>query len=579
MRFAHLSCTLFFIISTSAFLKAQTALNINFRADELAVAKRYKYSNKPKDSVQAVSLLNDLVRKFHGDGYLLATYSNLVWTNEGYVDFAIGPKFNWLSLDLGNLDAYLLKKARLNPKSFTSSPVNPADLRELQERLLDLAQDQGFPFASLAYDSLAITDNQIAASVKLSLGPEIKFDTVQVLNNRPLRSKFVSSYLGIRKGQPYDQSVIDGVVRRLNRLSYVRLSESPELSFSNNESQLKINLEKRPVNKIDGVIGFLPNNSRNSGLLITGQFDLALYNPFYTGKYIGVHWRRLSEETQRIQLEYEHPNLFSSPISFSGDFNFLRQDTTFTRRDFTIDMSYNLGVNSQLSFRTEIRGTDFQATFRFRDVTSLPEIVDYDLTSYGINLDFNYLDDPLIPSSGFLININGAVGTKKIRPNADLPTEIYQDIPLNSAQYQFDLNGELYLPVSKNIVLYNRLNSGFISNERLFLNDAYRLGGLRSIRGFGESIFFATSYIYSNIEARLTFDGPSYLSAFIDLATIDGDFIDNRRSDNLLGFGLGINFTTNSGVFNFIYALGTSEQTGPVNFNQSKIHFGYTTTF
>ncbi len=579
MRFALFCCTLFLMFSCSVFLRAHAQFNIKFKTEELAIGTKYKYNNKPKDSVEAVSLLNELVKKFHADGHLLASYSNLEWTKAQEVDFAIGPKFEWLALKLGNFDNDLLRRTRLKERDFTSKPVNPNQLSQLEEGLLDIAENQGFPFARISYDSLSIRNNLLGASLNLSLGPEIRFDSVQVTNNRPLKSKFVSAYLGIRKGQLYDQTVIDGVVRRLNRLSYVRLTESPELLFSNNEGQLKINMENRPINTIDGVIGFLPNNSRENGLLITGQFDLELYNPFFTGKYIGIHWRRLSEETPRIQLEYEHPNLFSSPISVSGDFNFLRQDTTFTRRDFTVDLSYNLGVNSQMSFITEIRGTDLQAASRFQDATTLPEIADYDLTSYGLSFDFNYLDDPIRPKSGFLINFNGAVGTKKIRPNADLPAELYQNIPLNSAQYQFDFNGEFYLPVSKNLVLYKRFKGGHISNDRLFLNDAYRLGGLRSIRGFAESIFFATSYLYTNIEGRLIFDGQSYLSAFIDLGAIDENFIENDANDRLLGFGLGINFTTASGIFNFVYALGTSEQTGPINFNQSKIHFGYTTSF
>lgn len=278
-------------------------------------------------------------------------------------------------------------------------------------------------------------------------------------------------------------------------------------------------------------------------------------------------------------MEYEHPNLLSSPLNFNFDFNFLKQDSTFTRRDFTIDFSYNLGVNSRLSFITQARGTDLLATSRFQNSTTLPEISDYDLTSYGLNVDLNYLDDPILPNAGIALSLSGTLGTKKIRPNADLPSDLYLGLDLNSIQYQFDLKTDYYLPLGQKLLFYGGLRSGVISNDRLFLNDAYRLGGLRSVRGFAESVFFATAYAYSNIEGRLFFDSRSYLSAFIDLATLEGDFIDNNISDNLLGMGLGINFTTGSGIFNFVYALGTSKQTGPINFNQSKIHFGYSTRF
>ena len=563
----------------SVSLKAQKGLKINFAQKQNALWTKYKYNNKPNDSLEAINVLNELVLKLHSEGFLLAQYSNFKTKDTFEADFRIGPQFEWLNLNLGNINEDLLRRTRVRPKEFLGRPINPERINKLEEGILSVAENRGFPFASIRYDSLSIQNNQFSANINLSLGPEINFDSVQVVNNRPLKSKFLSAYLGIRKGQPYDQSVIDGVGRRLSRLSYVRVVDSPELLFSNDQGQLKVELEKRPVNTIDGVIGFLPNNSRQNGLLITGQFDLELHNPFLTGKYVGIHWRRLSEETQRIQMEYEHPNLFSSPINFNVDFNFLKQDTTFTRRDFTLDFSYNLGVNTRLTFVTQFRGTDLLAASRFQNVTSLPEIADYDLTGYGLNLDFNFLDDPILPNAGVAFNLTGSLGTKKIRPNSDLSSDLYLGIDLNSIQYQFDFIADYYWPVTQKFVLYTNLRSGLISNDRLFLNDAYRLGGLRSVRGFAESVLFATSYAYSNIEGRLFFDSQLYLNVFVDLATLEGDFTNNNISDNLLGVGLGINFTTSSGIFNFVYALGTSKQTGPINFNQSKIHFGYSTRF
>lgn len=279
------------IISTlfiSVSLNAQEGLKINFAKEQRAIWTKYKYNDKPNDSLEAINVLKQLVQKFHEEGYLLARYSNFKVDENYESDFEIGPQFEWLKLGLGNIDTELLKRARLKQSNFIGKPINPNQIAKLERSILSIAENQGFPFASIQYDSLNIDKNQLSAYINFTLGPEIKFDSVQVVNNRPLKSKFLSAYLGIRKGEPYDQSVINGVGRRLSRLSYVKVAGSPELLFSNNEGQLKVELEKRPVNTIDGVIGFLPNNSRQNGLLITGQFDLELHNPFYTGKFIGA---------------------------------------------------------------------------------------------------------------------------------------------------------------------------------------------------------------------------------------------------------------------------------------------------
>ncbi|HEY9117017.1 MAG TPA: BamA/TamA family outer membrane protein, partial [Roseivirga sp.] len=125
------------------------------------------------------------------------------------------------------------------------------------------------------------------------------------------------------------------------------------------------------------------------------------------------------------------------------------------------------------------------------------------------------------------------------------------------------------------------LQGGLISGENLFQNDAFRIGGLNSLRGFNESYFFTTGFLFANFESRFYLDETSYLLLFTDIGYVESDFV-NQISKSFewpLGVGTGISFATNTGIFNFVYALGTSKSTGAINFNQSKIHFGFTTRF
>ena len=244
MRSAFLYSTLLFLIICSSFsLRAQQELKINFDESERSLSTKYKYNNKPKDSIQAVKFLNELVQKFHADGYLLATYSDLTFTNLLSANISIGPRFEWLSLNLSAIDKQLLRRAGLRFKNFSGKPVSPELLIKLEKGLLELAENEGFPFAKLKYDSLAIRQNQIRAKAIFDFGPEIIFDSVKVENNRPIKSKFISAYLGVRKGQPYKQELIDAAVRKLSRLTYVKLVKDPELIFSNNDGQLSLNLK------------------------------------------------------------------------------------------------------------------------------------------------------------------------------------------------------------------------------------------------------------------------------------------------------------------------------------------------
>lgn len=571
-----------FLLFNSSFAQETLELKIRATAENEQLIRKYKYNQNPIDSLSAIQTIQSLVNQLHLDGYLLARIDGLV-SLPGQIEATIDPglPFEWLSLAAGNVERSILRKSGYKKGRFNGERFNLRAISKIESSMLRYAERNGYPFASLKYDSLRIKSNRLNATLNFDLGPLIRFDSVHIVGSQILKSRFATAYLGIDMGDPYDQAVVDGVVSKLRRLPYIRLAKSPQLSFQNSEAIVSLELSKRPINTIDGIIGFLPNTSRDNGLLITGQFDLELYNPFSTGKKIGLHWRRLSEETQSIRMEYFHPNIFRSPLSVEMDFEFLKQDTTFTRRDFRVDFSFNLAANSTLGFFTDFRNTDLLATSQFTNATRLPDILDFGVARYGLSLYLDRLDDAFLPRRGMSLSLSASVGNKTIEQNIDLPSGLYRGVDLKTLQYQYDLSFNNYWSFSPKLVLYTGINAGLLSNDQLFQNDAYRLGGLNTIRGFSENFFFATGYAYSTIESRVFFDETSYLSLFSDIGFIRSDFVDSvgEKNEFALGLGAGINFSTSNGIFNFVYALGTSDNTGGLNFNQSKIHFGFTTRF
>jgi outer membrane protein assembly factor BamA len=540
---------------------------------------KIRYPTAFNDSLKAIQTIKGVISSLHSEGYLLAALVTLNKAEDALIaKILIGEKFEWLRLSEGNLDRSLLRRSGFKEAQFKAKPFRFKQVARLEKFLLTYAERNGFPFASLKLDSLNIEDGHIGASLNLDLGPLIKFDSLDIKSDFTIKSRFLGSYLGINQNKAYDQRKIDYLAQRIRGLPYLRLSESPELTFQNAEATVHLVLEKRPVNQIDAIIGFLPNSNRSNQLLVTGQVDIDLLNPFGSGKQIGLHWRRLSEETQTLNLQYAHPNLLGSPLNFEFGFDFLKQDTLFTKRNIDLRLGYNLEGNINMSVFSKSEGTDLIGTPQLEG-DNLPNTIDFDLTSYGFGFTWNNLNDPFIPSRGTGITIKASTGNKKIQRNNALPSEIYDKLDLRTLQYTFEFDIENYWRWKPNFVLVNKLSSGLKINDQLFENDAFRLGGLNSLRGFNENIFFASQYALTTIEGRLLFDENSYLLLFSDLAYIAGDFQRTQSSEVAFGIGAGLSFATTSGVFNFIYAIGSAESTGGFNFNQSKIHFGYTTRF
>jgi len=537
-------------------------LKIEVAEQENVVLKWYSFPKEHTDSLSAQRAVHNLVRALHSDGYLLAyVASHASSSQQVSYKISIGEKFTWMKLSPGNVENSLLRRSGYKHSQFEEKPFRFNQVARMEKSLLSFAERNGYPFASLKLDSLRFEENQIGASLNLDLGPLILFDSLDIKSNFKLKSRFLGNYLGIVQGSPYDQRKIDYLGQRLRNLPYLRLSEASTLTFQNSEATLHLKVQKRPVNQIDGIIGFLPNSNKSNGLLITGQVDIDLLNPFGSGKKIGLHWQKLSEETQNLNLLYAHPNVLGSPLNFDFAFDFLKQDTLFTKRIFDLKIGYNLGGNSFLNAFSSSEGTDLIGTPKITN-NELPSVVDFDLTSYGLGFDWNNFDDPFLTSKGTGFNLKTSTGNKKISRNVGLPSAVYEGVDLKTLQYTFELNFQNYLRLKNNFVLVNKLRGGLKANDQLFRNDAFRLGGLKTIRGFNENFFFATKYALATLEGRLLFDESSYLLLFSDLAYLRG-----------------LSFATSSGIFNFIYGLGSSQSTGHFNFNQSKIHFGYTARF
>lgn len=555
-------------------------LNIEVADQEKAVLKRYNFPKEHTDSVSVQQSVRNLIGVLHSDGYLLAYIASSAISAKRTITYkvSIGEKFTWMKLSAGNVENSLLRRSGYKQAQFKEKAFRVNQVVRLEKSLLSFAERNGYPFASLKLDSLRIEENQIGASLNLDLGPLILFDSLDIKSNFSLKARFLGNYLGIVQGSPYDQRKIDYLAQRLRNLPYLKVSEASTLTFQNSEATVHLKVEKRPVNQIDGIIGFLPNSNRSDGLLITGQVDIDLLNPFGSGKKIGLHWQKLSEETQNLNLQYAHPNILGSSLNFDFSFDFLKQDTLFTKRVFDLKIGYNLGGNSFLSAFSSSEGTDLIGIPKIIS-NQLPSVVDFDLTSYGLGFEWNNFDDLFLISRGTGVDLKVSTGNKKISRNVGLPSEVYEGVDLKALQYTFELNFQNYLRLKNNFVLVNKLSGGLKANDQLFRNDAFRLGGLKTIRGFNENFFFATKYALATLEGRLLFDESSYLLLFSDVAYLNSEFEEDSTSDWALGLGAGLSFATSSGIFNFIYALGSSQSTGKFNFNQSKIHFGYTTRF
>ncbi|MCB2406486.1 BamA/TamA family outer membrane protein [Hymenobacter lucidus] len=574
---------------TTATRRAQRTASRRFirfdtEAADRALLRRYRYSATVPDSVAAFREVRELVLALQADSYLTASADGLRWSHDTLrVQLYVGEKFRWARLRNGNLGDALLTRAGYRERFFTGKPFEPNEWTKLQQGILGEAENQGYPFATVRLDSLELRGADIAGRVLLDRGRAVVFDSIQIVGKTKTKKRFLTKYLQIFPNQPYSQQRVDAISRLLRQLPYLQVKAEPEVRFAQGRARIFLLLEDRPSNQFDAIVGVLPNSAPGPGqkkLQITGDVTINLRNLSGGGKQIGLQWRKLDVASQLLDAHYVHPNFFGTPLELGGTFNLYKQSNSFLTLQPRLQVTYPTVRAGRISFFTERRSSrllaDTAGTLKTLD--KLPDNIDSEYTSYGLDYNWNSLDDLLFPRRGFLAAGQAAVGTKRITKNSDLNDTLYNRVPLRSTQVTLGVRLERYFRLGRNGVLLTRLRGEALVNERLFLNDMFRIGGLATLRGFNEYAFYANTYGVGTVEFRQFTGADSYVFLFADQAYLRRDLATDKTSDAPTGLGAGLSFRTGAGLFQFVYSVGRSDNQ-QMSLSNSKIHFGITSRF
>ncbi|MEX2513877.1 MAG: hypothetical protein WD398_13310 [Cyclobacteriaceae bacterium] len=522
----------------------------------------------------AMEVLNSLQKQ----GYLSAFVEDTIFKSDTlYLKINAGDLFEWVSLEKGNLEEWMLSKSDFQLDQFSKRPFQYNEVLNLFTRILMTSQNNGFPFADIRLIDVKNRGGKISARIKVAKGPFITFDTLKITGNSKTHPLYLARKLGMLPGVPFSQKMVDQSMAGLRNIPYITLRETPSLSFQNEEATYYLPINDRRMNSLDGIIGLLPNELEENKWLITGQFDLELYNVSGKGRDYSINWQRLSQYTQNLSISAVEPMVLGSMLDIKSSFYLLKEDTTFINREFRFDVGYQLNPSTYLSFFTRRQAGDLLAVSQYRAAEKLPEAADFRYNSYGLDFMVSKLDDVLFPKKGWQSQGMAGVGNKRLLENTGLPQSLYQGLEKTSFQYYFRAYFSYYLPWKQQFSSLFRLSLGEMENENLLSNDLFRLGGLKSIRGFNENYFFANRYAFINIEPRYYFDNHSYFLIFADAGLVKNKVF-GSGSEWPYSFGGGISLENGGGIFNFIYAVGKSKAQ-PLGFNYSRIHFGYTGRF
>ncbi|WP_299706554.1 BamA/TamA family outer membrane protein [uncultured Pontibacter sp.] len=560
-------------------VQAKAVLQVHTSENDRQVLRQYNYQSQLADTVEARKEVRALVQRLHQDAFLLASADSSYTRGDTlHVKLHIGNRFDWAELRNGNMSEGILVESGFREKFYRSVPFKPAEYVKLQQRILDYAERNGYPFASVWLDSVKIEGNRISASLMVEKAFVVTYDTLQVVGGSKTQPKFLMRYLQLYPGQPYNQDQVLASQRMLTALPYLKVIRPPQVQFARDKARVVYFLEDRQANQLDGVVGFLPDPSRTGNkLLITGEANMNIRNIKGSGKQLGLQWRRVNKGSVILNGEYLHPNLFGTPFELGTRFGLLKQDSSFITVQPRVQLAYNTIRYGRFSVFTEWRNSRILSSANPQSLRAL-DLADARTNTYGLNYLWNNLDDFYFPRKGRLVELQLAAGRKKLLRNPSLEKEFYDTLDINTTQLSLGVRFENFFRMGKNSALLARLRGEALLNDQIFLNDMYRLGGLASLRGFDEFFFFASTYGVGTLEYRLFTAEDSYVLLFYDQGYYRSDLETSKAEGLPLGVGGGISFSTGAGIFQLVYSLGHSEQQR-MSLRASKIHFGITSKF
>lgn len=526
------------------------------------------------DSIKFYNLIKTEYQKALKNGFVLADVSEIESDSVFQAQLFTNQKYRWGVFNIDQIPEALLSKIGYRKSQFNHTQINVNELGNLLVKLIEESDYTGYPFAVAKLDSVIITGDHISAKVVYAPGLQIKYGTL-LLNTYFVKGHYLESYLDIKKGDLFNSKRISAISKRIDNLPYCKLDSIPIIKFDNKACNVELKISPVKANKLDAMLGLAPNQLDNSKLLATGYVNLELHNLFKSGKRLTFNWRQFGVQSQSLNTSYNHTNLLRSVISLKGEFDLFKQDTTFINRHFFIDIGYddaNYSINIISSFITS-------RLLSVTSSTSLDDLslIDFNAQYYGVEFSKNEFDHPVNPRSGWGVKTGINIGSKTILNTSFVPIEMYDSLETQSLQGGINMSSELAVPISKLIIAYSKIEMATLStNEKLFTNDLYRLGGANSVRGFNELEIYASTYLMLQVEARILLNQNSRIFGFVDWAYATNEV--QKISDSYLGLGGGLLLDTPSGVFQLVYAVGNSSKQS-LSLAESKIHFGYVARF
>ncbi len=457
------------------------------------------------------------------------------------------------------------------------------------ENKIKYLEQNGYPFAQVTVKKESLSGLNLRIELTTDSGVYITYDSLLIAGNSIQNKLFLMQYLNIKPNAAYNEEQIKQIDKRLQQLPFIRLAKASSVYFYKNKAQVIICIDDKPSNNFEGVLGIQNDEVNATKYKVNGDVNLQLNNVLGNAAALKLQWRRFGPQNADLTAMAYYPYILGAPIALSNEFSLFRQDSNFQRLKNNTSFGYLFSGLNALQFYYSFEKSNVTLTEQQVDealtYNTLPSVNDYVNRNYGIKFNYTNLDNRVNPGRGINLLSDISAGTHQLLQSIllkDAHTSSgenymgYSRLPKQETTFQlFHLN-DVYFPLSKRNIINIFMQGASMYHPRIFYNEQYQLGGLRTFRGVNELAIKATSYALLRTEYRYILPQTGYFNLFCNAIWHESNLVNSYHKGTLWGFGAGIGLQTKGGILTLVYAL--ANENGFV-FKLGKIHLGFIALF
>lgn len=417
-------------------------------------------------------------------------------------------------------------------------------------KLANIQKKNNALYASLEFDS---GQQQKLNSIVVKFGENDKEDTFPKGHLKQMNRKYHNS--------TFNQDVVSKIIEDFDNFRFVNQLKIPEILFTKDSTKVYVYLEKRKSNSFDGFIGF--TNNENNKLVFNGYLDLFLENTLKAGEQFFLYWKSDGNNQKTFKASIDLPYIFKSPIGLKAQIAIFKQDSIYQNTKTSIDLGYFKNYNTRIYLGYQsTESSDIQNT-------NNSFISDYKNSFLTANLEYSKVDrENFIFTTKSHLSIFIGLGkrsTTKLTETAGTNKQAYISI---NAMHNFYLN-------KKNCISINYQNY-FLKSDTYIINELFRFGGIKSIRGFAENSLQASFMTAFITEYRYIVSPDLYLHSILDYAYYQDD--SSKTKENLTGLGIGLGIQTKNGLLKLGIVNGSTKGQ-EIKFYNNVVNISYNVKF